>query len=212
MILSPSLNQQNTANKKVAFFLLAWIPFIVWLISVGDLPAYFSLKVPPGQILYLFSKLAGLYAYFFMVIQLIIGLQGRQSRYFRYHPLIGGLTTLTIIAHFSFFVAGASLRTNHFAVQFLWPSFSSGYYKSAISYGVIAAYLLLPIIIAGALQRKLPSLKWLHRFAPIVVLLGCIHSFSIGTEIRSLPTMVFYISFFCLALFAFIKKLSQTKT
>ncbi|MES2674206.1 MAG: ferric reductase-like transmembrane domain-containing protein [Pseudomonadota bacterium] len=207
MISISSLKQHNTFNEKLIISGLSCIPFMVWLISTGDIFSYFFLKVPAGQILYIFSKLAGLYAYYFMALQLIIGFQGRKSQYFSYHPALGILTTLTIVAHLGLFITGASLKTKHVPIEILWPTFSNGYYKSSISYGVIAAYFLLLIITAGFLQKKIPVFKIIHRFAPIVVLLGWIHSFNIGTETRSIPTMTFYIVLFCIALYMFIKKL-----
>jgi predicted ferric reductase len=206
MLSTALLKQHNTLNEKLIISGLSCIPFIVWLISTGDIFAYFFLKVPAGQILYIFSKLAGLYAYYFMALQLIIGFQGRKSQHFRYHSTLGILTTLTVVAHSSLFITGALLKTKHVPIDILWPTFSNGYYKSSISYGVIAAYFLLLIIAAGVLQKKLTAFKIIHRFAPIVVLLGWVHSFNIGTETRSIPIMTFYIVLFCIALYVFIKK------
>jgi predicted ferric reductase len=206
MIAKPASVSRYCLKEKIAFLGISLIPLLAWMLSVGDIFAYFFMKVPAGQILYIFSKLAGLYAYYFMALQLVVGFEGRQSRYFSFHPGIGILTSAMILIHLCLFIAGSSLRTKHFAIEILWPTFSSGYYKASIGYGVVAAYCLLLIIIAGFLQKKYRFFRLIHRFAPAVVLLGWVHSFSIGTETRSLPTMTFYISFFCLAFYAFVKK------
>jgi predicted ferric reductase len=207
MISNSDCKPHNSPHEKFLILGLSFIPLLVWLISAGNILEYFLLTVPAGQILYLFSKLAALYAYYFMALQLIIGFQGRKSRHFRYHPTLGVLTSLLVTTHMCLFIAGASLRSHDFSLEILSPTFTSGYYKIAISYGVIAAYLLLLIITAGFLQKKIILFKSIHRLAPIVVLLGWVHSFSIGTETRSIPTMAFYLMFFCFALYAFIKKI-----
>lgn len=193
-------------TSKNALWAAISIPLVVWLLSTGDISKYFLLKVPPGQTQYIFSKLAGLYAYFFMVVQLIIGFQGRQSRYFHFHPVIGILTTFMVVIHVFLFVVGSSIRTKHIDLEILLPTFNSGYYKFAIGYGVIAAYCLLFIVAAGFLQKKNSIFKFIHRLAPIIVLFGWLHSFSIGTETRELPIMIFYVSFSGLALYEFLKK------
>ncbi len=193
-------------HRNFLFLVFSTIPFIVWAISVGNLLDFFVLKYPPGQFIYLFSKLLGLYAFYFMTLQLILGLQGRRSQYFTYHPLVGAATALTVIGHFTTFIWAASLRTNHLVIDTLVPTFSHGFYKSAISYGAIAGYVLSIVIVAGILQRKWHFFKMLHKLAWVVAILGWVHSFAIGTETRSSIIMVFYISLLGLALLAFASK------
>jgi predicted ferric reductase len=65
---------------------------------------------------------------------------------------------------------------------------------------------VLVVIAAGFLQNKFAFFKWAHRLAPVVALLGWLHSINIGTETRSIATIGFYLFFFCLVLYAFIKK------
>ncbi len=185
---------------------LTCVPLIIWLISTGDVFLYLSHKVPAGQTHYIFSKLCGLYAYYFLAIQLILGFQGKHSSYFKYHRTLGILTTLMIGAHVYLFITAAYLRSHHLNLEILIPTFDNGYYKTSISIGVISAYLVLAVIAAGFLQNNFAFLKWAHRLAPVVDLLGWLHSINIGTETRSIATIGFYLFFFCLVLYAFIKK------
>jgi predicted ferric reductase len=196
----------NTPKHRnvILIAILSTIPLIVWSLSVGNLIDFFVLKYPPGQFIYLFSKLLGLYAFYFMTLQLILGLQGRKSQYFSYHPFVGAATAVAVIAHFTTFIWAASLRTNHLVIDTLIPTFSHGFYKSAISYGALAGYILALVIVAGILQRKWRLFKMLHKLAWVVVILGWVHSFAIGTETRSTIIMVFYISLLGLALLFFV--------
>ena len=173
--------------------ILASLPGIVWLVNVGDIGAYFTHHVPRGQLLYLFSKLFGLYAYFLMALQVVVGMQGRASRYFVHHPKIGLLITISVVTHLSLFVIAASLRAGYPALDNFILAFNQGYYKSAVSLGVIAAYGMVPVIIAGVWLRKhIRLFRFLHRLAYLVTGLGWLHSFSIGTETRSPIVLMFY--------------------
>lgn len=208
MPFADASNQNTSFKEKIVILLSACIPFFVWLISTGNITAYFTLQVPPGQVYYIFSKLAGLYAYFFLALQLIVGFLGRGSHYFYLHPYIGIFLTFTVLLHASLFMAGGLLRTKHIPLDILLPQFASGYYKNSIGYGVIAGYLLLLIIAAGVLQKRFQIFKIIHRAAPAIALLGWLHSFNIGTETRSLPIMSFYVFFFFLAIIVYIRKLA----
>lgn len=180
-------------NPKFIFFVLLSIPAIVWAISVGDLQSYFSHHVPPGQILYLLSKLVGLYALYFMAAQVMIGIQGRKSQYFRYHRTVGILTAITVATHLGLFVTAASLRTGHAAWDNLVPAFDQGFYKGSVSYGIVAAYVMILIVASGLLMKYIPKLlRFLHLAAYLVIALGWLHSFCIGTETRSSIVMAFY--------------------
>jgi DMSO/TMAO reductase YedYZ heme-binding membrane subunit len=193
MLSATATSFPNAVNAKQLFILFLAVPAIVWMIAVGDLWAYFSHNVPRGQILYLFSKLLGIYALYIMAAQIIVGIQGRQSALFRYHRRLGLITAVVVFGHLGLFVTAASLRTGHAAWDNLIPAFDQGFFKSAVSYGIVAAYIMLIVVCSGLALRKLPALlRQLHRLAYVVVGLGWLHSFSIGTETRSLTLLSYY--------------------
>lgn len=198
---------RSERNDFVLVALLCLIPGIVWLISVGDLIAYFTHHLPKGQLLYLFSKLCGLYAYFFITLQIIFGTQGARSPYFKFHPRLGVLTTLTVTAHVALFVIAASLRSGQPALDNFVPDFSKGFYKSAVSLGIVAAYGLILVLLAITLRKKYPFVfKLFHRIAFAVGTLGWLHSFLIGTETRVPVIMAFYALLLIYALYFLLKR------
>lgn len=204
---------QRQWNELAVVALSCVIPAVVWLISVGDIVAYFTHSLPKGQLLYVFSKLCALYAYFFMTLQIIIGVQGNKSPYFKYHPRLGVLTILTVLAHVALFVIAASLRSGHAVLDNLLPIFSQGFYKSAISIGVVSAYGLILVLLATTLRRKWRgAFKWLHRLAFGVGALGWLHSFLIGTETRIPIIMAFYAALLGFAVYGLLRKVLWTKS
>ena len=198
---------QRQWSELAIIALLCIVPGVVWAISVGDVVAYFTHQLPAGQLLYIFSKLCALYAYFFMTLQIIIGVQGRKSNYFRYHPWLGALTTFSVFAHVLLFISGASLRSGHVVLDNLIPIFSKGFYKGAISIGVISAYGLILVLLATTLRRRWRgAFIWMHRLAFVVGILGWLHSFLIGTETRIPVVIIFYALLLASALYFLLKR------
>ena len=48
-------------------------PVLIWYRQAGDPGIYFSPAAPPGQLLYVLSKLAGMYALLLATLQLLLG-------------------------------------------------------------------------------------------------------------------------------------------
>jgi len=203
---------KSPASEALFAALICTIPGVVWLIGVGDIIAYFTHRLPQGQLLYVFSKLCGLYAFFFMTVQIIIGIQGRKSSYFKYHQRLGMLTTLTVSAHVALFVIAASVRSGHWEFDYLVPIFSQGFYKSAVSLGVIAVYFLSLALLATLLRGKSQNIfKWIHRTAFVVGALGWLHSFLIGTETGIPAVMIFYTTLLGIAGYFLLRKVIASR-
>lgn len=197
-------------NRLTLAALLA-IPVGVWLIGLGEPLAYLSHRVPTGQILYLFSKLFALYALAFMTAQVLIGVGGRDSRYFHLHPLTGALSAVFVLLHLSTFLIAATLRSKHSALETLIPVFDKGFFKLSVSIGVIAAYLLIAVVISGLLlARKWSGIRYIHYFAYAVVALGFIHSFFIGTETRQPVIIGYYAMLLAAVLMAIIRRFASS--
>lgn len=167
------------------------IPVAQWLISVSD-PVLLQSQLPPGQWLYLFSKLLAQYAFLLLTIQLGLGLSlaNRSNQLstsnVNFHRYIGLSVLFAVLSHACLFIGGVWLRSGHFPLAVITLQFDHGYYNSFVSIGVIAACLLICVTILGAARKRIPKLfRYLHRLAWLVWGLGFWHSMAIGTEINS---------------------------
>lgn len=175
--------------------LLFLIPGWVFFKTEGDLSVYFIYQVPAGQFLYLLSKLCGLYAFFCLGLQLLQGVLAscgydflRSENGSVSHRRLGGWVLVLLLLHSSLFVIAVSLRNGHFAYKLLLPNFFESYYPSMVSWGLIAACLLLLTISAAIFFRSRKRLRlWVHRLAWPAFFLAWYHSYSIGSETRIAP-------------------------
>lgn len=200
-----------TWSHRAVLGLLLTIPAAVWLISIGDPFAYLSHRVPPGQILYLLSKLCALYALAFMTSQVFLGIQGQTSPLFRFHPIVGMATATFVLLHLSIFIVAASLRSKHSTIETLIPVFDQGFYKSSISLGVIAAYLLIAVMISGFMRYRRKRFGLMHYLAYAVVILGFVHSFFIGSETRQPVVIGYYAILLAAVVVAIIQRIAQKR-
>lgn len=167
-------------------------PLIVWLISVKNPVAYFTNDVPPGQAVYVVSKLAGLLALSTFWGQCMLALAGRAPVLREFptvrlgtHKVLGFLTIALVLTHVLLFFGAASLRGGAPAWNLLWPNFSHGYYSSMVSLGLIALWLLLLGVYAGWRTAKGDrAWKKVHMVWFGVFLLIFTHAYAIGSESR----------------------------
>lgn len=172
--------------------ILAGIPLATWSLSVGNLGEYFAFQVPPGQLLYLASKLSALAGLVLISVQLAFGLSGlvtprpaNAAAAFPLHRALGITTLLVVLAHALLFVVAASLRNQNVMLGYLWPDFSHGYYRSMVSIGAIALIGVLVTVFAGVLRWQRKRLgQWLHWVSVPTYVLIWIHSLTIGSESR----------------------------
>lgn len=168
------------------------IPPLTWLISSGDPLAYFTHHVPPGQAIFVGSKLCALLALSLFWLQgmtalsrLSPALQGFFQFTRRQHVLLGCTTSLFVLLHLGSFVLASTLRTKHSALDLLIPTFAHGFYRAMVSLGAIAFWLLLVVIVAGALRLQGGAAwRWVHRIVFAVFALGFVHGIAIGSETR----------------------------
>jgi len=175
-----------------AFAAVLSVPFIAWLISVRDPGAYLTHALPPGQSLYVFSKLGGLLALFLLWMQCVLALahrtpilHGFPAISFKAHRRLGLVTVIAVLAHAVLFIMAVALRTGSPAWNLLLPNFAHGYYNSFVSLGLIAGWLLVLGIYAGwRTSRGYMAWKKVHMVWPVVFALAFLHSFTIGSESR----------------------------
>jgi DMSO/TMAO reductase YedYZ heme-binding membrane subunit len=177
------------------------LPGVTWISTVGNLADYWRYEVAPGQVLYLLSKLAGLYAFVAFWLQLMYGLLGASGRRrlkvecgHAFHRTLGVLVMVLVATHVALFVTGSSIRAHHFASQYLTPTFSSGYYRSIITFGIIAAILLLIAVVSAAGRRMVGRIWRIQHWAVIPAYsLAFTHSLLIGSESRIGPVAALYL-------------------
>jgi predicted ferric reductase len=165
---------------------------IVWFDATGNPVAYFSSTVPPGQSLYVFSKLFALLGIVMLWFQAMATLartapvlSGFPVLTRRAHMFIGMATLALILSHLLLFIAASTVRTGHAAFNLLLPTFEHGYYRMMVGLGAISVWLLVFAILAG--WRRLTGgkmAKWLHRIVFVAMSIGFVHGMTVGSETR----------------------------
>lgn len=188
--LQPSLSPSSKYVINVLWLVVFILPFILWNFT-SDVVSYFRYGAPIGQIWYVFSKLFALYAVLLLWYQVLFTLLKGTHYYglfptwsFLRHRIIGSLTLLLIVSHIACFVTAVSLRKDMPAWGLLLPDFRD-FYHTAITVGLFGFFILLIAIGAALLRERFPSVwKMTHRSMILVVGLGLVHSYLIGTETR----------------------------
>ena len=196
---------QKSTNilDRVFLSLLLLLPLTAWLSTHNNLMDYLSHETPPGQVLYVLSKLFGLYALLTVWLHIAWALLGKT-------PLAGilpqwsatrhrnmafvSLALMTL--HAGLFIAAVSSRKGGMAWELLLPVFDHGHYRLMLSLGIIGLWLLPLIALAGtALVRNATSRKlhWLHHLAIPFLVLVYIHGLYIGSETKYGFTFVVYV-------------------
>jgi hypothetical protein len=165
-------------------------PLSAWLLSVGlRLGDYVGHSLPPGQLPYVFSKLAGLMAFCLLWLQCVFAL-GRGLPVLpraggRVHRTLGVATLGMALLHYGLFFAAASARGGGLAWELLVPNLLHGYYTLHVGLGIVALWLLLVGAYAGwrlsrgAWRWRAPHRVWIPIFA-----LAFVHAYAIGSESR----------------------------
>lgn len=181
------------------------LPVFIWWRSVGNPVVLFDGSTPPGQLLYVFSKLAGLVAITCIGLQLLFICisKGVRTNILRWsvktHVWFGAFTLALIVLHIGLFFVAASLRSDHLAVGLFKIRLSNGFYDQMVSVGALSMYLLLVLLVAGIFLYRRNSgtrkLKGVHRaIAWMVLLLSIGHSYAIGSETNTMVVKLFYMT------------------
>lgn len=173
-----------------------------WATMVGPLDMYLDGKAPPGQIPYLVMRWMGLFGFFLMWMQLMVGIllpaklaptPEKRAELIRFHTWAGLLTVLVIALHPILFMSGIMERTQHIRWDMLYPVFSNGIYQVNISIGIMAFYLVLLGALAAILRPLKPLRKvWMkvHWLNGLAFLMVAYHCLKIGSETRFLGVVL----------------------
>ncbi len=182
----------------VMLLVIVTLPAIIWRQQTGDLGIYFSPSTPPGQLLYVLSKLAGMYALLLIALQIILSLAGRLKliplhRLRMSHPLLGSLVVLLGVAHALLFFTAVSVRQGDPAWGLLFPGFRD-FYHTHLTLGVFGLWILIAVMISGVVRfiNRSSAARMLHRGYWASIALVYLHALAVGTETQSRPGLVLY--------------------
>lgn len=185
-------------GKKLLWPVVFILPFMLWHFT-SDVIHYFRYGAPPGQIWYVFSKLFGLYGVLLLWYQAASTLL-KNTPYasvfprwtFLQHRFLGSFTLMAITLHIACFVTAVSLRKETLALGLLLPDFRD-FFHTAITIGLFGFFIALGAMVAAMLRQRLPRVwRGLHRSMVLVVVLGLVHGYLIGTETRYGWYEIFY--------------------
>ncbi|WP_250465074.1 hypothetical protein [Microbulbifer litoralis] len=191
--MTPTPRWQQTITTTALCSLAFAAPLAIWYLATGNPIQYFTQEVPPGQLPYIFSKLAGLLAFSCFWLQCLLALARRAPVLQNNIPPLStrahirlGLTTVGLItAHLGLFFAAVTLRTGKPAWGLLLPHFNGGFYQLHVGLGLIGLWLLLLAVFAGwQVHRGKQAWKKVHMAWFAVFALVFWHAFTIGSESR----------------------------
>ena len=181
-----------------ALVVVVTLPAMIWHQQTGSLTLYFSPSTPPGQLLYVLSKLAGMYALLFIALQIIVTLAGRLNlipphRLRLSHPLLGSLVVSLGVAHALLFFTAVSVRQGDPAWGLLFPGFRD-FYHTHLTLGVFGLWILIAVVISGIARfiNRSSAARILHRGYWASITMVYIHALAVGTESQSRLGLVLY--------------------
>ncbi|HFD33275.1 MAG TPA: hypothetical protein ENJ28_11290 [Gammaproteobacteria bacterium] len=153
-------------------------------VSNGHLTEISRNYAPPGQTLYLLSKITAIFVYTLMWWQIMAGIITKVKK--QLHTLLGmGVFTLIII-HVILFISAVSIRQDELSLGMLLPNFSSDYYKTGMSFGVMALFFIFIATLTGIFRKRLKNhWKLGHSFVYVTFALATVHGLMIGSDINS---------------------------
>ena len=196
---------QKSTNHldRVLLSLLLLLPLTAWLSTHNNLIDYLSHETPPGQILYVLSKLFGLYALLTIWLHISWALLGKTPlakilpRWnAKRHRNMGFVSLVLMVLHAGLFIAAVSSRKGDVAWELLLPVFGHGHYRLMLSLGVVGLWFLVLIVMAGVGLIKNTTnrkLRWLHHLAIPFLVLVYVHGLYIGSETKNGFTFIVYV-------------------
>lgn len=193
-------------------------PAALWIMSGNTLPQLDTQSSPPGQRLYVISKLAALYAVALIGLQLaLLMLRIRVTKHHRTrgwtgHRILGLLTLITVTAHVTAFVLATSVRNGEFSLHLLAPVLGGGFYRTMISIGSLGLWLCIVGALFQLRVARRIRLRWMHPYLMMTAaLLVIVHSYAIGSESGTNVVAIFYGLLLLLILSLWVVRRSRTR-
>jgi hypothetical protein len=189
----------STLHLSVFVAIALSLTLSAWAYSSGDLWSYLDPEVPDGQFSYVLSRAFALTGLVLVWIQMLAGLtiasRGTVSPHItvQWHQQIGVAVLVMLFLHWVTFVTGVSLRLDHFAKDYVTPSFSHGFYRTIVSLGMISLVVMLLASLTALFRKRFRYWRAVHVFASIGAVGGAIHSWLIGSETRMAAVKWLYV-------------------
>lgn len=180
--MNRSITNTNVPSQLIGVTLVALMTYLYFLSNGFNELARPS--APPGQSLYVLSKATALLVYVLMWWQIMLGIFKRVNT--KYHVVLGSSLFILIILHATLFIAAVSIRQGELHLGILFPNFTTGYYKSGLSLGVIALFCICIATLSGILRNRFGKFwKYGHNLVYLTFALATIHGFMIGSDVSS---------------------------
>jgi len=200
-------------NTAILFIFM--LPCLIWYRQTGDISIYFTDEVPEGQLLYILSKLMGMYALLCIALQMIVSLiENPRILGVKWqaipHRVFGGLVIIMAISHLLLFFFAVSLRQGSMAWGLLMPDFHD-FYHTHITLGLFGFWILLAILVSGVARILFANSKisLLHNAYWVSIVFVYLHALSIGTDIQSSLGLLLYGALGVVILVLFINRLAK---
>lgn len=175
------------------------VPLWLWFNQTGSLAPYFDGSAPPGQWLYVLSKLLGMVALSGMAWQVIIMLMSKMSPFPAgwtrvIHPLAGSLILMAALAHFLLFFFAVTARQGSPAWGLLLPN-TKDFYHTHLTFGLVGLWLLCLVVVTGLLRKVgfFNAARSLHKVYWLVIGLIYLHALAVGSESQSMVGLLYYL-------------------
>lgn len=201
-----------TINWKRLLFVLFWI--IVYAIVIYYGIKGFNLS---DNIMTTFSffRLVGLLAFTTLAFQIstgafrsILNKIFNPIKLYKFHNVTGGIAFLLALTHpILFIIANYMIKTLDFS-YFIPLYITNDFYRTALSFGPTALYLLFLSVGAAVLRKKIKNWIWFHRLNFIIFILVFIHSFNVGTDLAKYAFLkAIWILLFIIVIFGLLYKI-----
>ena len=180
--VNKSIINKNTVSPLLGIPLIALAAYLYFLNNgLNEITRPYA---PPGQSLYVLSKVAAILVYLLMWWQIMLGLFKKINT--THHIVFGTGIFILITSHATLFIAAVSIRQEQLVLGMLLPDFTAGYYKSGLSLGVIALFFIFMVTFTGFLRKKLKNVwKVGHSLVYITFTLASVHGLMIGSDVNS---------------------------
>lgn len=182
------VNANQAINLNVINYLMGTV-FITGLVayvllSTGDFSELSRLYAPPGQALYVYSKVAAIFVYILMWWQIMLSILKKINT--ELHMFLGISILALTLTHVFLFISAISIRQEELNLSMLLPSFTSDYYKSGLSFGVMALFFIFIATFSGVFRKKIQGFwRGGHKLVYVTFAFATVHGLMIGSDINS---------------------------
>ncbi len=199
-------------NWKRLIFVFFWIIIYAIVIYYGIRGFNLSNSVTTTLS---FFRIAGLLSFTTLAFQISTGAFRpllnkifNPAKIYNFHIAVGRIAFLLVLTHpILFIIANYMAKTLDFS-YFIPLYITNDFYRTALSFGPTALYLLFLSVGAAVLRKKIKNWIWFHRLNFIIFILVFIHSFNVGTDLAKYAFLkAIWILLFIIVIFGLLYKI-----